>query len=159
MKKTCLIACLGMIVVSCTEKKTDEPRTIEKASWLIGSWENASPEGTMSETWTRENDSVFSGQAYYITDKNDTLHSETIALNESVGALVYTPIVKGQNNDKPVSFKMTSSKENQLVFENPDHDFPTKIVYNKITADSIVAEISGMQQGKSSTEKYPLKRK
>ncbi len=159
MKNTLSILFIIVILSSCGKSKIDAPRPIEKAEWLLGTWENASPDGKMTETWIRENDSVFSGQAFYITAKNDTLHSETIALNESDDILVYTPIVQGQNDGKPVSFKLTSSKSNQLTFENPAHDFPKKIVYTKITNDSIVAEISGIQQEKPSSEKFPLKRK
>jgi hypothetical protein len=46
-----------------------------------------------------------------------------------------------------------------LVFENKEHDFPQKITYTKISNDSIVAEISGMKDGKQSKESYPMKKK
>jgi hypothetical protein len=54
---------------------------------------------------------------------------------------------------------MTSDSENNFVFENPKHDYPQKIVYKKATENSLVATISGMQQGKVSSEGYGMKRK
>jgi hypothetical protein len=54
---------------------------------------------------------------------------------------------------------MTSDSENTFVFENPKHNYPQKIVYKKVNENSLVATISGMQQGKQSTESYPMKRK
>ena len=45
------------------------------------------------------------------------------------------------------------------MFENPGHDFPKKISYTKITNDSLVAEISGQQQGKPASEKFAMKKK
>ena len=53
---------------------------------------------------------------------------------------------------------MTDGGDDFMVFENPEHDFPTKITYKKINADSIVAEISGNRNGKQASELFPMKR-
>lgn len=73
-------------------------------------------------------------------------------------SLILKISVKDQNNEKPVSFYLTKSNDNQLVFENPKHDFPNKIVYNKINSDSIVATIEGIKNGKTQSEAFPMKR-
>jgi hypothetical protein len=162
MKRILIYAAMISVVFSSCKKsesaETNKYAEIEKAAWLIGTWENNSSEGNLSETWKKENDSVYNGQSYFIK-KQDTLHSEQIRLSQVGAELVYRPTVQGQNNNKPVDFKMTSSTDKQIVFENAGHDYPQKIVYNKITADSLVATISGMQQGKPSSESYPMKKK
>jgi len=145
------------LLIACG-KSEKQPHAVEQAKWLIGSWENKNEIGTLTETWKKENDSVFSATSYFIKGK-DTLHSETIKLDETDGILTYTPTVIGQNNNKPVPFKLTSSTENQLVFENPQHDYPQKIVYDFINNDSIVATISGRQQGRLSSDRFSLSRK
>ena len=78
---------------------------------------------------------------------------------ESDGKVTYTPTVQGQNDNMPVTFTMTSKTDDAMTFENPEHDYPKKIVYRKVSADSLVAEISGVQQGKPSSERYPMRRK
>jgi hypothetical protein len=128
-------------------------------NWLIGNWENKMDDGILSETWKKENDSTFSGKSYFIVNSKDTVHSETILLTQLNNQLIYSPTVKGQNDDKPIDFIMTSDSENNFVFENPKHDYPQKIVYKKATENSLVATISGIQQGKQSTESYPMKKK
>ena len=159
MKKIILAAVLIATLTSCKQgKDTAAARQIAKADWLIGAWENKMPNGTLSENWEKENDSVFKGQSFFINGK-DTIHSESIVLLEQKGTLIYRPTVKGQNADKPVDFKLTTSTDKQLVFENPAHDFPQKISYTKITNDSLVAEISGQQQGKPASEKFAMKKK
>lgn len=158
MKNKIALAFMAVLAFACKKEEEKKPRPIDHAQWLIGTWGTSTSEGDLSETWIKENDSVFSGTAYFIKDE-DTLHSETIALNQTGDNLVYTPIVKGQNEDRPVSFRLTSATANQLVFENPSHDYPQKIVYNKITKDSMVAEISGKQQEQASRQVYPMKRK
>ena len=145
---------LTVTVISCQNETKAEQHQIEKASWLIGKWENKSDSGLLTESWKKENDSTYLGHSYFI--KGDTLHDEFVKLSEVGGNLVYSPVVKGQNDGKAIEFKMTSATATKLVFENPAHDFPKKIVYNKISDDSIVAEISGMQNGKMASESYPM---
>jgi len=130
---------------------------LEKANWLIGEWQNNLAKGNASEIWEKKNDSAYIGKSYFIRGK-DTLSSEVISLEQTDNKLFYIPIVKGQNNGQPVKFVLTSSMSNQLVFENPEHDFPQKISYTLIDKDSLLAEISGMIEGKLSSQKYPMAR-
>jgi hypothetical protein len=115
------------------------------------------PEGTLTESWKKLNDSTYVGSSYFIlTNAKDTLHNETITLSQNDEDLIYSATVQGQNNDEPVSFKFNPSIENELVFENPTHDYPQKISYKKVSNIKLVATISGTQQGKSSQESYPM---
>jgi hypothetical protein len=153
--------------VSCQKKENtsieSEPATktfaqIEKASWLIGEWGSSSKEGNLIETWTKESDSTLTATSYFIVGK-DTVHSESIVLEQKGDNLFYIPTIKNQNEGKPVTFSMTTANENQLVFENATHDFPKKVTYNKISNDSLVGEISGIKDGKETKESYPMKKK
>jgi len=147
-----------LMFISCQNKSEKKFDKLEKMSWLLGNWENEMPEGVLTETWTKENDSTFSGTTYFIINKKDTVHSESIILKQLNDELVYRPTVKGQNNDEPVDFKLSSESENSFSFENSKHDYPQKIVYKKVNETSLVATISGMQQGKQSSESYPMKK-
>ncbi len=158
MKKT--IALFGILaLLSCQNKSEKQFEKLEKMNWLVGQWENTTAEGHLTETWNKVNDSTFTGQTYFIINKKDTVHNESIVLTQVGDDLIYRPIVKGQNNDEPVDFKLTSEAENTFSFENPKHDYPQKIVYKKVNDKSLVATISGKQQGKPSTESYPMQRK
>ena len=125
--------------------------------WLLGSWENKSELGYLQENWTKINDSIYQGSTYFIKEK-DTLHNEQITLEQKEGKVRYVPTVKGQNNDQPVVFLLTSQTAKQFVFENPNHDYPKKIIYNMINSDSLVAVISGVQEGKASSESFAIKK-
>lgn len=155
MRKTFPILLLILAIASC--KKSDSNEKIKTARWLLGRWENNSADGILSETWKKTNDSTFQAESYFIKDK-DTLHFETITLQQNGEELFYNATVKGQNNDEAVAFKLSNATEKELVFENPKHDYPKKIVYKQITPDSLMAEISGTQQGKPSSEKYSMKK-
>ena len=157
--KNALVVAVALLFLSCEKKSEKNFEQLEKMNWLIGNWENKIDEGILTETWSKENDSTFSGTTYFIINKKDTVHSETILLKQLNNQLIYSPTVKGQNNDEPVDFKLSSESENIFTFENLKHDYPQKIVYKKINETSLVASISGIQQGKQSTESYPMKKK
>ena len=148
-----------LLLVACQNKSEKKYEQLNKLNWIIGQWENKTPEGYLTETWTKENDSTFSGQAYFIIKEKDTVHSETITLIQVNEDLIYRPTVKGQNNDEPVDFTLSTDTENSFTFENPKHDYPQKITYKKINNKSLVATISGLQQGKQSSESYPMIKK
>ncbi len=155
MKKAILILVTILIFTSC--QKSKEVSKIVAADWLLGNWENKSDNGDLLENWKKVNDSLYDGESYFIKGK-DTLHFEKIQMKQKGEALYYIATVKGQNNDKPVTFMRNDTIEKQLVFENPKHDFPQKISYSQITKDSIVIEISGIQQGKPSSERFSMKK-
>ena len=155
MKKAILILILALTFTFCGKSK--EVSKIVDADWLLGKWENNSKDGYLLETWKKVNDSVYDGESYFIKGK-DTLHFEKIQIKQKGEELFYISTIKGQNNDKPITFKHNDSIEKQLVFENPKNDFPQKIAYSKITKDSIFIQISGIQQGKSSSERFSMKK-
>lgn len=169
MKKTiyvlAVLATFG--ITSCKEAHDSKlppveatPKTyaeIKKADWFLGRWENNSKEGNLSEIWTKENDSTFHGESYFVIGK-DTVFGESVKLWQKENQLIYEVSVRNQNNEKPVEFALTSSSDKQLIFENPKHDYPNKITYNQITKDSIVAEISGMKDGKTKSEQFAMKK-
>lgn len=155
MKKIILFVLTLLIAASC--QKSKEVSKIVVADWLIGKWENNSAIGNLSETWTKVNDSIYEGESFFIKGK-DTLHFEKIQMKQKGEDLFYIATIKGQNKDKAVTFKHNDTIKKQLVFENPKHDFPQKISYSQITKDSIIIQISGIQQGKASSERYSMKK-
>lgn len=151
------------IFSACTTQNNESVDTginksqLTKANFLLGDWHNITPEGILTESWKQLNDSVFAGRSYFVTG-NDTSFSETIRLEQRKNGLYYIPTVSDQNSGKAVEFKLTSASAAKLAFENPEHDFPSKITYTLITKDSILALISGEVNGEKNTQTFPLKR-
>lgn len=149
-----------MLSVSCGGNGEKTGRNLVDAlsqlKWLEGHWQNATPEGTYSETWTTENGHL-TGKSYFVNG-TDTFSQEGLMLEQRGDEVYYVPTVKDQNNGKPVDFKLTGSQNNQWIFENPEHDFPQKISYTLVREDSLVAEISGLVKGEMRSEMFPMKR-
>jgi hypothetical protein len=155
MKKAILIIVTILLFASCGKSK--EFSKIVGKDWLLGKWENKSDDGNLLEIWRKVNDSLFIGESYFIKEK-DTLHSEKIELKQHGEALFYTTTIQGQNDDKPVTFKQNVEIAKQLVFENPNNEYPRKIVYKPFAKDHLLIEISGIHQEKLSSARYSLKK-
>lgn len=149
------------IIVSCKEYDANgnlikSYEQLDKASWMLGEWEKKDSLGILTENWKPLDDSTYVGTSYFVINKKDTVHSEQIELMEQEEHLIYRATVKGENNNMPIPFQLTSDKDSLLVFENPKHDFPQKIQYKLQKNGTVVATVSGTQNGKSSSESYPM---
>jgi hypothetical protein len=155
---------LTLSVLACTNsKKESEAGTtalrpkFEHAIWLIGSWYNETRDAKSYEVWKQINDTTFAGQSYSIRGV-DTLSFEDITLVSSGNEMAYIPTVSGQNMGLSIKFALTFIDENKMIFENPRHDFPQMITYQQVSADSMVAEISGVIKGERQTTRFPMRR-
>jgi len=152
------VSCKKQTVIEKTEQSEKQFSELEKANWFLGRWENNSDEGNLSESWKKLNDSTFFGESYFVI-KSDTVFAEHVSLEQRNGKLSYVVTVPNQNDEKPVAFELTSAEGNSLVFENPKHDYPNKIIYNHVGTDSLVAEIRGLKKGKEKNEFFRMVKK
>ncbi|MBH2003824.1 MAG: hypothetical protein I8H66_03965 [Sphingobacteriia bacterium] len=155
MKTRIMVTAIGLIAL-CSWKLQEE-KSIKKAKWLNGTWENKTQKGSIYETWSKINEFEYSGRSYIVKEK-DTIIFETIRLVQEQGGLFYIPTVKNQNDGSPVRFAAKIISDSALIFENQQHDFPQIISYRKISTDSLVAEISGWENGQERRQIFPMKR-
>lgn len=149
-----LISCSVCILFCNWNIQTEQ--NIKKAEWLTGTWQNKTTSGVVYENWKKYSDELMVGKSYILTGK-DTLIIETIALRKVNESLVYIPRLQNSNKTKvPARFTLKSATDNQLIFENKTHDFPQVISYRRINRDSLVAEISGTENGKTRKEIFPM---
>jgi hypothetical protein len=158
-----IVAILTTLAVSCAlPKRMDKLRVLNddeilKTGWLIGTWQMKLTNKQIFETWTAANDSTLLGKSYFV-QSGDSIFMETISIAKRMGQLYYIPTVKNQNGGKAVWFVLTSAKDKQMMFENPAHDFPQKIMYKLVTRDSLLAEISGVINDKWEARQFPMSR-
>ncbi len=162
-----LLAIITITLVSCggaTDNKASQSETtippagkIESAGWLIGSWKSNTPDGVAYEVWVKESGSAYAGKSFFVKG-SDTIPQETVKLEQKGNDLLYIPTVNGQNDGKPVIFTSTNVTDSEMVFENQAHDFPQKISYKRIGADSLLAVVSGNVSGKMHSESFPMGR-
>jgi hypothetical protein len=154
-----IAACLLLAATACPEARAQHAKNnpLREAAWLIGTWENKTPKGKLYETWTRANDSMYQGKSYMLRDK-DTMVFETMRLVLREGRLCYIPTVADQNSGQPVVFRQNGPGGTDMIFENPEHDFPQRITYKQLSKDALMAAIRGIKDGKERSQQFPMKR-
>lgn len=119
---------------------------------LSGIWVMKTEKGTINEMWDIEDNNRMTGASFFVT--KDTMIMERMELKREGNDIFYIPTVEGQNNNKPVSFKLLKFTNNTFTFENKSHDFPQRIIYRFVNNDSIVARIEGEVKGKKKFQDY-----
>lgn len=132
-----------------------DKKTFKKLYALEGAWKMITKRGNIiCEEWKKINKNYLQNRGYMIKG-SDTIVTERIALTNTKAGILYTSTVEDQNKKQPIAFKMTKNEDNMFVFENPQHDFPKRIVYKLITADSLHAFIDdGTEAGKKQNFYY-----
>jgi hypothetical protein len=125
MKRIALLSSICLLAIACSQKPTIHLSDLE---WLIGVRSIEQDQMLIYESWSKTSDELLTGKSYY-TENGDTMLLETIEIKQIGGEIYYCPAVSNQNDGQAIEFKLTSKKPNELVFENPEHDFPKKIVY------------------------------
>jgi hypothetical protein len=129
---------------------TNEETEVNSLKWMLGKWQSSTEEGILYEEWKKVNDSTYSGHAYAITPEGDTTFSETAQITKSNGAITYSVTV---NEESTTDFALVDNQD-IAVFENIDHDFPQRIIYQKLAKDSLFAKIEGTVDGEDQYEEY-----
>ncbi len=147
------------IVIFFNSCNSDEPRKteLEKLDWLLGSWSNITEERELYETWTKVNDTLFSGKSFMLLYQ-DTVFSETILIQSIGEDIFYIPTVSDQNQGKAIPFKLVLWLNSEFFFENEEHDFPQRIVYTNPQPDSLYAYVEGEENGQYHKLEFFLKK-
>lgn len=163
----CTLVLALLMLVGCTSKDQSSEATIKdtpltksqqqlhkRFDWLAGSWERATTRGMVNETW-RTDDSGLIGLAYMISGA-DTVLTERLWLRTDGNDIYYNAHPK--ENPEPTMFRLVDSDSLKSIFENPEHDFPTRIAYRRIPPDSLVATISGPMGDSTREIDFPFRR-
>lgn len=148
-----IITALAVLSLSAFIVSGDDPAAFKKLYALEGTWKMTTKRGAICEEWKRMNDNYLQNKGYMIKG-SDSVITERVALTNTKTGIFYTSTVEDQNNKQPVAFKMTRAEGNMFVFENADHDFPKRIVYNIISADSLHAFIDDGIDGSKKRQNF-----
>ncbi|MEO8174142.1 MAG: DUF6265 family protein [Sediminibacterium sp.] len=155
MKK---ILCLSAVIVLVSFTAGYQPTPFQQLTVLAGgTWVMNTKTGTLCEEWKRAYNILLTGRSYK-TQGKDTTIMERVQLSQRGVEVYYTPTAVGQNDDKPVPFKLSEATGNSFIFSNPDHDFPQRIGYEFVSKDSLHAWIEGKYNGKEMKKEFYYRR-
>src|SRR5215210_2645319 len=80
---------------------------------LEGKWVMENQGSRLIEVWKKGNDSLMKGKSFVIKNNDSTL-LEDVELRLLGSKILYLPTVGGQNNNRPVPFKMVFANDKEF---------------------------------------------
>lgn len=129
---------------------------LEHVAWLIGCWEllSSGQNQIVQESWGAPLDGSMLGMSRTVRD-GKLIAFESIILRVEKGKLAYEAHPSGQPT---ATFLSTAVSDKLVIFEDPKHDFPQKIGYQRESDSSLLAWIEGTVDGKSRRAEFPYHR-
>jgi hypothetical protein len=113
--------------------------SIEDLRWLSGRWLSCDEGREVSEHWFGGRSGELYGASY---TRGEGFEFMRIGENDG-GAIAYFAQPMGQ---APTAFPLARIEGRSATFENPEHDFPQRIIYRREGA-RLHARIEGVQDG------------
>jgi hypothetical protein len=153
-----LSALLGIALLSASahaQAPAAKP-TLQDFAWLAGHWRIEQADRQVDEQWMAPAGGLMMGMARNVQGGKVREYEFTLLRQEPNGDIFY---VASPSKQSETSFKLTSLAGGAAVFENPQHDFPKKIVYARQADGSLLAAIEGPgRDGKPRRVEYPFER-
>lgn len=145
-------ACLVAVV---TRDVAAQGGDVNKAAWLAGCWELRAANRVTTEMWMAPAGGSMFGVSR-TTVGGAVREFEFLRLFARGDSLVYHAIPSGQT---PTDFAGSAPNDSTLDFANPAHDFPKRVMYRRVGADSLVASIEGPgRDGATRRINFPMRR-
>jgi hypothetical protein len=142
------LAGLVAVVVAASIVPAARGASLADLAWMSGSW-SSTQEGKVSEEhWTAPAGGMMLGVHRDVDGA--TAAFEFLRIEQSGDAITYLASPRG----KPATpFALVESSKERVVFANPEHDFPKKILYWREGA-SLCASIEGPRNGQTVSERW-----
>lgn len=128
---------------------------IDRLAWLAGCWSHTGAEPGSVEMWTLPAGGTMLGVARTIKNGKTVEWEHTMIRETEPGTWSY---VAKPSRQAEAAFPIKSISDGEVVFENPQHDFPQRIIYKRDGADGLKARIEGESKGKQKAFDYPMHR-
>lgn len=151
------IICAMLMVVAPTgagTATTTPAAALAELAWLAGCWEDSSDRHLRQEQWLQPLGGTMIGMSRTVVSGR-TVEYEFLQIRVDGDKLLYIARPSGQAE---TTFTAVAVSSTQAVFENLDHDFPQRIIYEPGPADSLLASIEGQRDGRMRRIEFPLRR-
>ena len=152
-----LMCMLAALLVCTSEGVAQEVRkSVTDLAWLSGCWEVNVPDKNLliTEQWMKPAGGMMIGAGRTIKN-GKAVDYEFLRIVEEADSVFY--VAKPTANKDETRFRLVRSAPGEVVFENPSHDFPQRIIY-KLSGDKLNARIESTSNGRSRGVDFPYSR-
>lgn len=130
------------------------PAELEHIAWMLGCWAEKSAAPSATERWTIDGE-MMTGIGEATRDGTVIVVEQMNIRKDEDGNLVFTASPVGQTT---TSFVMTNIADDEIVFENRDHDFPQRIIYRLLPDFDLLGRIEGVIDGQARSADFPMRK-
>lgn len=155
MKKSLVLFCCFVLAGSLHAFAQTNPVTdIEDFGGMAGCWERKDDAKKLliTEQWMKPAGTSIIGMSRTVRDGR-TVEFEYMRVEKRTDGIYF--VAKPSVNKGETAFRLKSSTLNEVVFENPEHDFPQRIMY-KLEGAKMTGRIEGNNKGKPIAIDFPL---
>jgi hypothetical protein len=128
---------------------------IAKLAWLAGCWARDGSEPGSEEHWMLLAGETMLGMSRTIR-RGKAVEFEFMELRHLAdGKLAFIAHPSGQRTTVFPALRITDS---EAVFENPQHDFPQRVIYARDGESKLRARIEGVRNGAPRSIEFPMSR-
>ena len=138
----------------CAAVPAAESDRLDRLTFLAGCWSGQVGLLRFDEQWSKPAAGLMLGASRTLR-QGKLIFSEFMRIEQAGADVTYTPRIG--TRQPPVTFKLISLEGDEVVFENPTHDFPQRIRYRK-TAGGLFARIEGLDKGRPRSDDFPMQR-
>lgn len=147
------LTCLALVSIELVAAGQLPPANdVTRLAWFAGCWQIARGDEVIDEQWMTPRAGVMLGMSRTVRAGRTTA-TEFVALRVVDGRVVYEANPSGQ---APAAFPATTLSSDRAVFENPSHDYPKRIVYERKGDAALTASIDDGAGGRK--VEYPFRR-
>ena len=149
---------IALAVVLTTSRPTTVHANADPAAalaWLAGCWASEGGEPGSGEQWMSPAGGTLLGTSRTVAKGRTVAHEFMQIREHEPGRLAFIANPSGQAQ---ATFPVKSLGEQAVVFENPTHDFPQRVIYRLDEAGVLRARIEGTIDGKPRAEDFPMRR-
>lgn len=128
--------------------------SVQDLAWMSGCWESVGGEPGSGEMWTAPAGGTLLGVSRTVK-RGKTVAHEFMQIRETgPGQIAFIALPSGQSE---ASFPLVRLSGQEAVFENPQHDFPQRVIYRR-EGDLLTGRIEGSEGGETKGFDFPMKR-
>ncbi len=153
-KNLLLLPLLGLLAIGVQGADSATP-SVQALYWLSGCWSSANAESGSGEQWMPPAGGTMLGTSRVVRS-GKTVAYEFIQIRETGDeGLEFIAKPSGQAE---AAFQLLTLSEREVIFENPQHDFPQRIIY-RLAADGVLkARIEGTIDGEPKAVDFPMRK-
>lgn len=136
-----LYGCSGTL-----QQQSSRANGMPSLHWLLGDWVSDRGRAITYESWRLSDDATLHG-----VGRSESRETGQIKVTETLHLVLRDNVINFvatvAHNPGPVAFELVRQDEQGFVFENMSHDFPQRIVYQKLNDQQMQVTVSSEGKG------------